>query len=65
VTKSRKTFTESATKKQISTDETFPCHENEDVVEYKPPPRKKVMFSPKVLDKERLARHVTRLSVRN
>jgi hypothetical protein len=33
-------------------------------VESKPLPRKKVIFSPKVLGKERLGRHVTRSSVR-
>ena len=64
MTKSRKTFTGSTTKKQISIDETFPCHENEDVVEYKSPAGKKVMFSPEVLDKEIFGRPVTKSSAR-
>jgi hypothetical protein len=62
--KPRKPLTRSATKKLIPADETFPCHEVEDVVEFQPPPGKKVMFSPEVLDKERLGRPVTRSSTR-
>jgi len=64
VEKPRKPFTRSATKKLIPADETFRCHETEDVVEDKPPPGKKVMFSVEVLDKEKLGRPVTRSSVR-
>jgi hypothetical protein len=59
VTKPKKPFTRSATKKQnlvdeIPGDETFPCLETKDVVEYKPPLGKKVRFSPKYLTNKRL-----------
>jgi hypothetical protein len=69
VEKPRKPFTKSATKNLtladvVLADEKFPYHETEYVVEEKPPPGKKVMFSPEVLDKENLDRLVTRSSAR-
>jgi hypothetical protein len=62
--KPRKPLTRSTIKKLIPTDETFLYHEAEDVVEVQPPPGKKMMFSPEVLDKERLGKPVTKSSTR-
>jgi len=62
--KPKKPLTRSKTKKLIPPDKKFPCHEPEDIVEVQPPLGKKVMFNPKLLDKEWLGRHVTRSSAR-
>jgi hypothetical protein len=74
VTKPKKPFTRSTTKKQnlvdenhvdeIPTDETFPSLETNYVVEYKPPSGAKVRFSLEVLDKEKIGRSITRSSTR-
>jgi hypothetical protein len=62
--KPKRPLTRSAAKKIIPAYETSPCHEVEEILEFQPPPGKKVMFSAEVLDKEKLSRHVTRSTTR-
>jgi hypothetical protein len=67
--KPRKPLTRSAPKKLIPIDEilvyeTYPYHEAKDYIEVQPPLGKRVMFSPKVLEKEILGRPITISSAR-